>query len=316
MNEEQATNSDSNPDNPIIPQTAASEYVPEVESDQKYSTAHGKPCDKNEQPPINFKVDVHIPKDKSSFWSNGIQIVSVAVNAVMLLFTFWLFTQTKESVEIADNALKDSRYNDSVNRRNDIAKDSLDSIRYEENRIKDKLTIDLANRSLGAQIGSLKQTQRQFEAGNTPYLQVSNAKFWDSLKVGRQCHLFYFLNNSGLATAKVIRAKFKLVWEKDIIVDPTSRLDTIPYDSVKQNSYIPYNNPQTTIYNSPYFVTRQMIHNVKEHNWPVQFFGEFQYINVITNEKRICVFNAVVYPGNPNPIYNVAYLENRTVSAF
>src|SRR3989337_3716783 len=171
MSDEQAPHSNGDPNDPIIQNSSTSEYVSEVETDQKEAKAQSKPPYNNNQPPVDVNVDVHIPKDKSSFWSNAIQIVSVSVNVAMVLFTYWLFTQTKESVDIASKALADSRKNDSLNRIDDRVRNSFDSVQRITNYNRDTTNIALTKKSLTAQIISIKEPPRQFEVFNMPSLE-------------------------------------------------------------------------------------------------------------------------------------------------
>jgi hypothetical protein len=116
MTDKQAPQSPSDADNPIILNSSTSEYVGEVESNDGNSKCQKKECSNKEHSPVNNKADFHADKDSYKSPSNVLQTIFLIVNIILAIYTIKLFYQTKESVRIANDALSDSRINDSLSK--------------------------------------------------------------------------------------------------------------------------------------------------------------------------------------------------------
>lgn len=118
--------------------------------------------------------------------------VGVVIGVLVAMFTIALFYQTQEatraatkSAATADNTYREQRFNDSIMRSRDSIKSRNDSISQvfsdSVNTINERKRFELQSKSMEAQIKSvdaqirlMRETQRQFEVLNKPYLQIGN----------------------------------------------------------------------------------------------------------------------------------------------
>lgn len=206
MSEEQKPNTNKDPHNPVIPMTATSEYVAEVETDQEKTTTQGKPASTDDKPSNEVNTDFHKAKVKksSSYWSNVIQIFMVAVSAAMFVVTYLLFVKTKESVDVARDSLTQFIKTDSINRVNDRVRDSLDSIQRKFEFTRDNTNISFSKKSLDAQINSIRDEQKQFELQHRAILHISNINFDTTfLKSLLPYHIDYDIGDIGTFPAMI-----------------------------------------------------------------------------------------------------------------
>lgn len=283
MNDEQPPHANPDQADPIIPMTSTSEYVEEANAYQKEATTRQDPCSYKDHPPINVYVNQD-SKDKLFTWPNRIQIAAVLLNGAMLLVTYLLFLKTQETVDIANKTLSDSRNQDSINHRHDMLRDSIDVIRYETNRIKDSLTIDLASRSLGAQVGSIKETQRQFEKQNDPHLQIIGDPQIEFSNNSKRVSVRYKITNLTNSPANVID---KVVWWNLQPFDP-------PYNPTRAGNevYLPM---KGSIIKESYIETKGEFpkeltpvenYQLRENHISLYYFTEIRYKSGITGKNR------------------------------
>ncbi len=121
------------------------------------------------------KENKEVPEIKKG--GNGVKwtdVMMVIISAFLAYYTWQLFNtatdQSKSAQESADAAIKAVKQ-DSLNVSN---ADRIAKIKDSVSRIKDSLTIKLANKSLEAQINSLKQAQKDFEIENRPFIVFTN----------------------------------------------------------------------------------------------------------------------------------------------
>lgn len=148
-------------------------------------------------------------KNKSSKNEN-ISKISTIINTLLVILTFVMILITykankisKNSVEVAQGALNQAtRANDIseknylISFRSFLAADSIN-----------KANLKLTEQSVNAQIDALKESQKQFEKQNIPYLQLRNFKLMN-FEENKKIEIFYWLQNLGSYPARIIDRKF------------------------------------------------------------------------------------------------------------
>ncbi|MEX8549257.1 MAG: hypothetical protein V5804_16775 [Mucilaginibacter sp.] len=148
--------------------------------------------------------------------SEVIAIAAVSVNIVLAIFTYFLFekasAQTKAAIISANAAIKaDSIAEQSYTLSNNIFKssDSANKVSFNETkRLNDNIIIENRKRSkrdslsLNAQLQTLTASQKEFEVGNEPYLQIVKPSF--SIANNKHIVIQYSIENLGNYPIKVL----------------------------------------------------------------------------------------------------------------
>lgn len=120
--------------------------------------------------PINITVNVPKTDGRAINNANIISIAGVLVNIVLIFFTYKLLKEAtqqsntaKKSAQAAINAVNEAK----------VANDLAGQNSTEQGKIASK-TLALTEKSVNGQLGTLSETQRQFEIANKPFLQLDN----------------------------------------------------------------------------------------------------------------------------------------------
>jgi hypothetical protein len=312
MDEEKAKEASNEANNPLIEPSATSEYVGEAEDNIPNTKNQTKDCSQKDKEACKPVVNIYPENNKPQKRANFISWVAVGVNAVLALFTYLLFLQNSDAIgeskranTISQNALDDSRFNDSINRRTDSLRNISDSIKDDRGRIKDSLTIDLANKSLGTQISSIKETQKQFEIENRPLMQIADLiidTIGDEKVTVIRCNIV----NMGKFPAKVFSAKFGVSYGSKVGVT-IAQLEgvTVLKDFAVQTSIAGSFRIPVTIRSNP--LTNDMYENYKNRVTSVYVVGEVGYKSIVAPK---IFYNKFVFRITTIPTLAVDVLKN------
>lgn len=160
-------------------------------------------------------------KEYGSKWIEPMNIVSI----ILAFLTYLLFKQATRdsrtaeiSSKAAQEAVYEQRYNDSLNRISDSIKFTNDTAygnkKYIEDSINNRKNFEISKYVLQAQINSLKQTQKDFETENRPFIVYTNIRL-DTPINNHNIHIDYILNNVGKFPAKISSNRGALNWGID-----------------------------------------------------------------------------------------------------
>lgn len=248
-----------------------------------------------------YKLDVRpnkVIKIKKWIGSNWFNICSLVVNIVLAYFTYALFLQTKTSTQAAVDAAKEAKRStdhsiqiDSVNYVRDTASDR----KQDE---KDRLTIQLANKSLDAQIGSIKETQRQFELSTKPFLQFIDFKVYYNDSDFR-INVEPTIVNQGIQPAKILFYYNTLFFGPDTTVSYIRNNYQGEQKKVIIDWYIIKENPRNYRLGWSNRLAPSLYKNIKDGKVFVYLFGEMIFENAITKERRKYIYTIrlqIIYP--------------------
>lgn len=261
------------------------------------------PMRKDAETEIKNKEDA-----KKSERSNSVKWTDVAmviISGFLAYFTFQLFNtaseQSKSAQQAANAAIRaikqDSAnvaYNNNIARVNDIL-----------SRKKDSLTINLANRSLQAQINSLKQAQKNFEIQNMPFLEISQVQI-NAFEIGKQINLIIHIKNLGNYPAKLKRA---VVWTATKANPPdTAGQERQHFEkSITKADYISKEMEGLVEIDEGIPLNSNRFDKVKNGNWWLYLNGIISYENLVTHKEMKYKFMFRIKTNND---ITIIYSEN------
>jgi hypothetical protein len=225
-------------------------------------------------------------------WSrvDRIAVWGVVVNAILALFTFLLFMLTRDSTISATKSANAAVTADSIAR---IELDSQKSAKKQSDAaeaVKQKRADDLFNlqkTSVGKQIESLKETQRQFTLGNDPVLQFNQDTTRMRIKADRKIVFFYQITPLGSIPIKMNRFGFRAVVSnkgdsakiiKAALMRPNLKME----ETTEYLSKVPTNPKYIDIPDPNNAIRTEFL----KGNYVLFFFGRVEYINYLNNKKR------------------------------
>jgi len=265
-------------------------------TENKKSTHGRSPAKKNEPIGVNL-----LSYNKKGNWQPTVAIIvsifAVGVSVWLAIVTYRLYNiaadqaqSTKTAATIADNTFKAAKfYNDS-------------SLKIQE-KVFTK-NDNRSKRSLDAQIASLKETQKDFEIENRPYIQFQSISI-DTLKIGVKPIIRASIGNLGKYPAKIFKVSVK------VRIDPGKALlekDFTGNEMVSDPNVIIANNT-TMNFN---FLDKIPL---SEDNFKYlttgkeSFFisGKIYYINFLSKKK---VINNFIYKIDVFPSLSVVAIKN------
>jgi len=269
------------------------------------STDHNHNPENNKDKPQTIKI-TKFPKIKivddgtastAAKKANNISIISVIVNGILMICTVILavyaIVQAKSSqsaATIAQNTLTETkRFNKETFRRQDStnkAQAKSDSEKFK----RDTTQFGLQKRTQEAQINAFKETEKEFQISNSPFLQIS-IEFVGAIEVGKPVDITIKIENLGSYPAKIINS----------ITGATTRnsppdlnmLGKYTQTTVPNNSYISNKNPITN--NIPGIIpsiSLAQYEMVNQGKWFLYVGGKIKYINLANGkikEYKYCV---------------------------
>lgn len=181
-------------------------------------------CDIKKEP-HNIIVNVPEKKDKAAKTANIIAFCSLIVAALLAICTYKLFTQATAdsktavaSATAAQDAVKEQRYNDGITRDRDSIKFRIDtayaSKKFREDSVVNSKNFGISKNALQAQINSLKQSQKDFETENRPFIIYSDITI-DTPIINHDINIHYVTKNVGKFPAKISSAYANINWGID-----------------------------------------------------------------------------------------------------
>lgn len=282
MSEQQTDNTSNNAENPVIPLTATSEYVDEPANDTPQTEPEANKTNQIEKEPV--QVNVNIPKQDSGS-ANTIAIIGLVVNAIMLFVTYLLFREANTATNLSNDALKTTQESVAESKRaNDIAQSNLELAKKQaaSNDTISNYNLELSKQSLGAQIGSIKESQKQFYASHQPYIQIE-ITYLDELNIGMPMNMEGTFANVTQTPAKMISQRNCTYYsELPYPIDENLKYTNDAFG----NMYAIYGLPSTIHYNLEDKVTERT-KTFLEGNAYIILHSEIIYQNLVTGDYRM-----------------------------
>ena len=179
------------------------------ESDKKVNSESGSnDASKKSQPGLDLPQPfiIKVEKEKKK-WINTQQIIPIfalLISITAVVLNKCSLDNTSKALAINDSTFKRNVIKDSLTFVSNHRRDSLDSIRKEQDFKRDTTNIGLSKNSLETQIKSIKETQKQFELANEPFLEIDSIVIHK--KVGQPLSVDFQINNLNNYTAKIVGA--------------------------------------------------------------------------------------------------------------
>lgn len=290
MSQENPTNSQED-NNDVIPPSATAEYVDEPPIEPIKRDSQTNNCGEENKKPVKVIIENIAQNDRPKYTANTIGWIAIGINALLAYYTYLLFNKTREANQTAKDALKqtviandmtaksleDARKQRVEDRAREIVNDSI-------NFKKDSLNNDLIKKSINAQIASIKETQRQFEIGNEPYLQSEMPIFTSGFEVGQPTEVEYQIQNLGNYPVKIL--KMGLVVATKVVPPDFSEVYASNPIGGMQNYYVINGIPNSPYRSNTTALTENQVANVKSGKWFVYTIGFVKYQNLVTKKIR------------------------------
>ena len=301
-----------------------------MDNEQQQNTANNQPNDTNKFPPIikddktdeiikeNSKSDskhkygsncenpLYIKDCKKEGWSTAEKISAFAVvlNFIAILITSYSVSRTSKSVDIADSSFKHNIIKDKMAAVQQIKRDYLDSIKTAkvDSIMKDErdsaykrdiASINLAKKSLNAQIEFLKETQKQFIDKNESYLQVTGF-FVDTLQSFKPIFCHFKIENFGNNPAKLLNQVFasNVSFNQMPIKDIEKTGAAQNFTSI--NTYFGIDRPieynDIPLGGDNKYLTQDVYTDIVNSKKNIFVFGKINYENLVTKKKLIYTY--------------------------
>lgn len=308
MTEEQKDNPADNASDSIIPPVSTTEYVDETATYiPEPIPTNGKTEYVNKEP---VQVIVNIPKEenKAAITANKIAVIGTFINLALAGMTYLLFQKTIEANNTSQSALTEAQKAVQESKRaNDIAEANFklaqSSSAYSDSI--NNINLELSKKSVGTQINSVTESQRQFEKLNMPYLQCDEFSFIN-MEQDVQPKLSYKTTNLGNYPAKILDRKLGYFFAQNIPVNPNKKID---FYNNSFDVYINKENPKTEIFTATTTLSKDNYEAFKDSKIYFCFFGDITYQNEINGKKRVCSFYVKMF-APPSKEYKVIYNKN------
>lgn len=286
MATEQTPDPQKNPTNTAQPKSSTDKEVDNVEHDKPKSTAQ----ENNSQNPKENTSQIRTNKEprKRKEWNIGdyIAAISVVVNIVLIFFTYTLWKEAVRSGDTAQNAAQSAKESaKEANRANTIAERNFNLAQLSINNSDSisKENLKLANQSLKAQIASIQTTQKQFEAANTPFLQM-DVPHMSIFEIGKPIKLDYTINNLSSNPIKITSKRNSIEFGK---YEPTIIVPNEYFSETNLNEYIIINHPTTGFFTTTEKVDTYTYDMIKGGGWSLFIYSEIRYKNLVSKKERI-----------------------------
>ena len=232
--------------------------------------------------------------ERYGFW------VNVFINFAMLVFTAFLFLQTKLALQTAKNAniITDSARisNDSTSNRSLRLAQEMFADQIKSSRIKDStdsVNLNLTSRFLETQINSFRENQKQFLKQNESYLQITDLEI-NPFKVDSPLFVKYKLENFGRNPAKILDFKFGIIYK--FLQIPIKEIEKMLIKSTPNSSFTYINSNKSIEFNDVSIFEDNVPLSISTYNELIAgkknifFFGKITYQNLVTQKKWIYTF--------------------------
>ncbi len=295
---------------PIVTPEIKEPVKPIEEKPNTNDTKNDDTKEKGEAVPETTKA-----KRSAAYFANWLTALGITVNVILIFFTIRLYreavSQSQAATDAANAAIESNRIaretmetNNTFSQRN-IAMQEADA---KSGDTINKKTIEVAQQSLQAQINSLKETQRQFDTENMPYLECKEFTFL-TFEPNKPPKIAFQIINFGKTAAKIIKYKVGFFYSPIIQFKPQGYLATIPFDPIPAGLYVTSQYPAVQIMTANNSITQEAYNQAIAQKTVMIMCGEIDYINEINSKKRKHIFNVVLYPP-PSKETKMVYLEN------
>ncbi len=322
MEEEQKKDTESNPDDLVIPPSATTEYVDEYVAENLDIKNAPLKKDTIDKEPVQVIVNVPKEDNKTAISANKIAIFGTLINAVLAGLTFMLFQKTVEANrisqlaltestranDISTQALKDSRKADSISVFKDSVISAFNERQYLNGREKDSITISITRKSLESQINSLRESQKQFQIENLAYIECSDFNF-ASFESNKEPKIAFKIQNVGRVPVKVMGFKLGFFYRNTIGFNPDGYLKTLAYESIPTTFYITKETPRIQFFTAYDKISALHFDAVSKGVLALFFCGEIKYVNEMNGKKMKYIFNALLNPP-PSIEHKMVFLNN------
>lgn len=245
-------------------------------------------------PPLVVKIQ----KEKGLTKQDIIAIVSVIISSILFVITLLTFQQTKRSVDISEQAIKETIINDSTMRARDSIKFIKDTVyeikKFIEDSDVNSKSFEVSKNALEAQINSLKEEEIKFEIQNRPFLETSSATI-NAFEIGVPIDIFLTVKNLGNYPVEVVNTNIRMATK--YLMPDTSNMERPPVsNNITKEEYISKGNDgQVEAFeNEPLSTNR--FNKVNNGDWKLYVFGIITYKNLITLKQAKFKFMANINP--------------------
>lgn len=242
--------------------------------------------------------------DKINFWGAVVNSIIAFCTILALIFAYNSMKISEESLLLTKQTIKES---DSTSNANlELTKKSVDAAirlaQYSESNYQlSKLAIQksdsnykksahLSEKTFGISEKSFKETVKQFENANTPFLQVHDISI-SPINIAQDIYISYSLNNLSEIPVKLISYTGKNIVENSTL-NNRYVIDNIDFDAIN-NSYVikgVSNETKVTFFDSNFMKKKELIDYINDKDCYFHIEREIKYKNLITNKIRFYRF--------------------------
>jgi hypothetical protein len=262
------------------------------------------------------------PIVKKGYWklsnADTIALGMLLVTIVLAWYTFGLYESATEdskitkissnaankSAEIAGHTLDEiKKYNTASLEKQQIALDKSDQTNRDN--------FDRIDKSLSIQDSSLKETQKEFDINNAPFLQMKISRI-SKIEVGKQIDIGIIVENLGAYTAQTIKSNVVCATKN---IPPTiEEVNAIVKHNDKfvlpEGSYISKGNPiENELYKVIDSLNERQYKMLMDEKWFIYMGGNIEYINLANGKRKKYIYmikingkkGAFIYVWQKNP---------------
>ncbi|WP_291123010.1 hypothetical protein [Flavobacterium sp. UBA6046] len=245
--------------------------------------------------------------------ADKIALFSVIVAAILAYFTYRLYSIASEdsktaniSALAADNSAKIAQKTLEATNKYDLASLIKQQKAIDDNRKSSQLAFDRANKSLTLQDSSLKETQKEFDIENRPFIQVSDINVDTSsnkYNITVKCNLI----NTGKQPAQIISAKTAFIYSNEPNFSDFTNLKVNQHET---GAYITNGMLSPITFYGKEDTPIIYITYVKKGKCYIYLLGEFIYRSVGTHKKYNYKFDLRI---GVYPHFEVATIQNADI---
>jgi len=236
------------------------------------------------------KVEFPAVDNKEAKRANRYALFGILINALLFLITLSALAVTCQSVEIANEALKDSRQNQKIADERKRIDDSTSHVKDSLNYNVDTSSLGTSQKSLNAQVNSIKETENQFQIDNEPILEVVTTAY-PILKENQESSIAIDVFNLGKYPCRILDMIILTAYK---IAPPNFKeVYTLGKNHVAGlNEYI---TNQKNIHETilvPKIFSKSHIESLQSGQYSIYLWGTIKYQNLVT--KKMKEYNFII----------------------
>lgn len=239
-------------------------------------------------------------------------ISMLVLNILVAGVTLFLFNETKEANRISRASMDSANVALGVAKKANEISEANYKLALAISKSDDSISIinlELNRKSVEAQIKSLKETQKQFEIINKPYIEFRDFR-WTKFEPDEKFQIAYTIVNLSNATLKITKRRLFLYSNGH----PIELKNVKNYNDKRTNeTRISYFNKENQI--SENFISQadipKAMFDIVVHQMGIKFYfaGEIEYENEATKKRRLYKFYIEKFLP-PSTSYSIIYNEN------